>query len=145
MSSLRWRMVVRDLWLNLGRTMLVILGIAVGVFGVGFSLDAYSILTREIDANLAMTNPASASLWMDSVDTDVVNSARSFPGIAEAEARIATEDQELEILPVRIELLADLVIDGDDRAGQLASLALGPGSVDQAFRDLGVKGVDGLR
>lgn len=32
-------------------------------------------------------------------------------GIAEAEARIATEDQELEILPVRIELLADLVIE----------------------------------
>ena len=30
--------------------------------------------------------------------------------IAEAEARIAVEDQELEILPVRIELLADLVI-----------------------------------
>ncbi len=86
MISPRWRKIIRDLWLNLPRTLLVILAIAIGIFGVGFVLDVSSILTREIDTNFQMTKPASATLWMDKVDADVVNTARNFPGIADAEA-----------------------------------------------------------
>jgi putative ABC transport system permease protein len=86
MFSTLWRKVLRDMWLYLPRTLLVILAIAIGIFGVGFVLDAYAILTREINTNFTMTNPPSATLWMDNVDTDVVDIARNFPGIADAEA-----------------------------------------------------------
>ena len=35
MLSPRWRKVLRDLWINKTRTLLVVLSIAVGVFDVG--------------------------------------------------------------------------------------------------------------
>ena len=44
--SPRWRKVVRDLWLNRARAVLVVLAIAIGTFAVGAVLGAYSILTR---------------------------------------------------------------------------------------------------
>lgn len=81
-----WRKVLRDIWLYLPRTLLVILAIATGLFGVGFILDTYAILTREIETNFMAANPPSATLWMDTVDAGAVNTARNFPGVADAEA-----------------------------------------------------------
>lgn len=85
MISPRWRKILRDLWLNLPRTILVVLAIAIGIFGVGFVMDTYTILTREIDTNYQSTNPPSATLWMDKVDAGAVNMARSFPGVADVD------------------------------------------------------------
>jgi putative ABC transport system permease protein len=87
MSRPRWRKVLRDLWLHLPRTLLVILAITLGIFGVGAFLDAYAIITPTIETNFTMTNPAAATLRMESVDSKAVQIARHFSGVTGAEAR----------------------------------------------------------
>lgn len=42
MLSPRWRKALRDLWLNKTRTILVILAMAIGVFGIGLVANAYA-------------------------------------------------------------------------------------------------------
>lgn len=100
MSSPRHIKILRDLWLNLPRSLLVILAISIGIFGTGFVLDAYSILAREINANYKLANPQSATLWMNVVDADALNAARSFPGISDA-------DKTGSIVRSRVEVGAD--------------------------------------
>ena len=114
MFSTGWRKVLRDLWLHLPRTLLVILAIAIGIFGVGFVLDAYSILSREVKANFMMTNPASATLWMDRVDADAVNTARNFPGIADAEATGRAVRGRVQVGPNEWKVLRVFVVDDFD-------------------------------
>ncbi|MDH5505787.1 MAG: ABC transporter permease [Anaerolineae bacterium] len=85
--SPRWRKAARDLWVNRSRTSLVVVAIAIGIFGVSMVLNAYTILNRELNDNYLATNPASATLSMDTLDQDRVQAAKSLPLIAEAEAR----------------------------------------------------------
>jgi len=40
------------------RTILAVMAIAIGIFGVGSILSAYAILTREINVNFMATQPA---------------------------------------------------------------------------------------
>jgi putative ABC transport system permease protein len=87
MFSTRWHKALRDLWVNKARTILVVLAIAIGVFGVGTILTAYSILTREMDRNYMDTNPASAILSVEGIDDDLVQTIQDRPEIADAEAR----------------------------------------------------------
>lgn len=87
MLSPRWRKMLRDLWLQKARTLLVILAVAVGVFGVGSVLTGYAVLTREINDNYLGTRPASATLWTDPLDGDFVQRVRELPEIGDAEAR----------------------------------------------------------
>jgi putative ABC transport system permease protein len=61
--------------------------VALGVFGVGTMLSGYAILTREILRNYLDTNPASATLELDSVTPALLSEVRARPGIAAAEAR----------------------------------------------------------
>ena len=46
MLSPRWRKVLRDLWGNRARTMLVVLSIAVGVFAVGMIAGSQVLFSR---------------------------------------------------------------------------------------------------
>ena len=87
MFSPRWRKALRDLWGNKARTILVVLAIAIGIIGVGSILTSYAILMREMDRNYMDTNPASAVLYMDGVDDDLVSAVQNRPEIADAEAR----------------------------------------------------------
>src|SRR5215510_2763208 len=87
MFSPRWRKVLRDLWLHLPRTVLVILAITIGLFGLGSVLDAYPLLMSTIATNFWITTPRSASLAMENVDRNAVNIARTIPGVADAQAR----------------------------------------------------------
>ena len=52
MLSPRWRKMLRDLWLNKPRALLVVVAMAIGAFGGGLVAGAESILTRE-QANIA--------------------------------------------------------------------------------------------
>ncbi len=84
---MRWRKVLRDMWVNDLRTILAVMAIALGIFGVGSILSAYAILTREINVNFLGTSPASATLYTDKVDSALVKAVESQPGIAVAEPR----------------------------------------------------------
>src|SRR5258708_19789287 len=87
MISVRWRKVLRDLWTNELRTMLAILAIAIGVFGVGSILTTYAILTREITTNFMDTHPPSAILTVDGADRALANAVQGLPGVSAAEPR----------------------------------------------------------
>jgi len=87
MNSIRWRKIWRDLWTNELRTLMAVLAIAIGVFGVGSIMSAYAILTREIDANYLGTTPASAKLYVEGADRELATAVSHLPDVATAQVR----------------------------------------------------------
>lgn len=87
MTSPRWRKVLRDLWSNKTRTILVVLSIAVGVFAVGTIVGTQAILPREMRASYASVNPASATLYTTPFDDDFVNVIRGMKEVGAVEGR----------------------------------------------------------
>jgi putative ABC transport system permease protein len=84
----RWRKVLRDLWLNKSRTLVVVLSIAVGVFAVGTIASSQIILSRDLRATYLATHPAHATLLtFESFDEDVVDAVSNMREVEEAEAR----------------------------------------------------------
>ena len=67
-----WRKAFRDVWENKARALLVILALVVGIVSVGTAAVAYSILPREMDKNYLYTDPASATLWVEPLDDELV-------------------------------------------------------------------------
>jgi putative ABC transport system permease protein len=86
MLSPRWRKLIGDLRVAQGRLAMMVVALAVGIFGIVTILSAYTILTREISRNYLGTNPASAQIELDGVDAALVEAVRQRPGIADAEA-----------------------------------------------------------
>lgn len=82
-----WRKVLRDLWLNKARALLVVLSISIGVFGFGLVANSYAILVREMDANYLRTNPAAATLYTTALDENYLQTVRDLPKVDEVEAR----------------------------------------------------------
>ena len=83
----RWRKVLRDLWSNKTRTLLVVLSIAVGVFAIGMIGGSRVILMRDLSDTWMSVDPPSATLNTEAFDDDLVQVVRKLPGIREAEAR----------------------------------------------------------
>lgn len=86
MLSPRWRKLAGDLRNARGRLSMMVLAMAVGMFGIATILSAYTILTREISRNYLGTNPASALIEVDQVTDELADAVRHRPGIADAEA-----------------------------------------------------------
>ncbi|MEP6895921.1 MAG: FtsX-like permease family protein, partial [Chloroflexota bacterium] len=86
MNSPRWKKIIRDLQAAQGRMAMMVIAIAVSIFGVGMILSAYTILSREMSRNYLGTNPASAFIELDRVDDALVKAVSERPGISEAEA-----------------------------------------------------------
>lgn len=86
--SPRWLKVLRDLWTNKTRTILVLLSIAIGVAAIGMVLGAQIIIDRNLPAAYAAVNPASATLFtFNTFDDRMVESVEALPEVAQAEAR----------------------------------------------------------
>lgn len=84
----RWRKVLRDLWLNRNRTIVVVLSIAVGVFAVGAITSSQIILSRDLTESYLATNPAHATIYtVDAFGDELVKSVRNMRQIEAAEAR----------------------------------------------------------
>lgn len=83
----RWRKVLRELWHNKTRTVLVMLSIAVGVMGIGMISGARDILGRDMAAAYLAVNPPHAYIFTDWFDNGLVRSVRNLPEVAEAEGR----------------------------------------------------------
>src|SRR5512137_347530 len=90
MFSPRWRKVVRDLWGNKLRTLLVVLSIAVGVFAVGMIAGSRTTTMAALDASWNSTNPASVTLYTDLFDEELLYTIRHMPGVRDADARRQT-------------------------------------------------------
>lgn len=85
--SVRWRKVLGDLRESPWRALLVCVAIMIGTTAVATTLGARSILSREIEASYEESRPASATLWLDAFDRDLVQLARTRPGVVDADAR----------------------------------------------------------
>lgn len=85
--SPRWFKVWADLWGNKLRTLLVVLSISVGVFAVGMVYSSYLMFERDLANSWGSASPASASLYADPFDEEIVQSVRSLRGVREAEGR----------------------------------------------------------
>jgi putative ABC transport system permease protein len=84
--NIRFLKVIRDLTSDYSKNFMLVLAIAIGVFGIGSILGAYSVLTREMSSNYLGTNPASATIEIDSsISKELLDSVKIFPGIKDAE------------------------------------------------------------
>jgi putative ABC transport system permease protein len=82
-----WRKAIRDFWQERGRTVLVVLAIALGISAFAAVLSSYAILVRELDQGYLATNPASAVLRVNSIDRDLVKAILQNPEVSDAEPR----------------------------------------------------------
>src|ERR687893_172323 len=99
MTRPRWRKVLRDVWGNKTRTLLVVLSIAVGVFAVGTTAGTWVMMSRDLSADYAAINPSSAILFTAPFDDGLVDSIGTVRDVGEAEGRFD--------LTVRIETAPD--------------------------------------
>lgn len=85
--SLRWRYAWRHLWQHKGRSALVVLSIAVGVFAFALISGAVTTLRKDLYANYQLIFPASARLHTTPFDETMVEAIRRMPDVATAEGR----------------------------------------------------------
>lgn len=84
----RWRKVMRDLWSNKTRTLLVLLSISIGVTTLGMVITSQLIVERDLPEVYASINPASATLYtLTTFDADMVETIRALPEVEAAEGR----------------------------------------------------------
>jgi putative ABC transport system permease protein len=82
----RYKKVLRDLTVEYGKTFMLAIAVAIGVFGIGTIMGGYGVLKREMRKNYLGTNPASATLEIDTTLSDnVLESINMMPGIKEVE------------------------------------------------------------
>lgn len=87
MTTLRFRKVLRDLWSQKARTILVVLSISVGVFAVGMIANTQAIITRELSAEYNASNPYHAVVFMDDFDEHIVHIVQLMEEVSQAEGR----------------------------------------------------------
>jgi putative ABC transport system permease protein len=85
--KIRWIKVLRELWSNKARTVLVVLSIAVGVFAVGSISNSWIVLLNDLNQAYMATNPASAVLGVEPFDDDLVNAVQGMREVGLAEGR----------------------------------------------------------
>lgn len=107
--SPRWRKVLNDLQAASGRFMMMGAALTASITVVTAILAAYAILAREVPRNYLDTNPASAQLEMDRVDSALVGLVRSHPDIADVEAA-STLTGRIEVAPHEWMLLRLFVV-----------------------------------
>ena len=83
----RWRKVLHDLFENMGRTLLVVFSIAVGVFSIGVIAGAYQIISNDMSVSYAANRPANIEMRMTNFDDDVLTTIHNQRGVGEAEGR----------------------------------------------------------
>ena len=85
--NMPFKKAVNDLRHAPGRTLLVILALAIGLWGVGGILVSYTILTRDLSDNFTRTRPAHAILMSKDFGKLDLAALRQRPGIERAEFR----------------------------------------------------------
>lgn len=87
MIAPRWRKVLRDIWENRARTILIVLTIAAGVFAVG-TITATTITTqRTYPAEHRAIDPAHLIFKTSPFEADLADTIESIQGVSAAEAR----------------------------------------------------------
>src|SRR5574341_808734 len=86
-----FRKVWRDLWNHKGRTMLVVLSIAVGVMALGMTTASNSLLKRQMAlARDASRKPHARLSFAIPLTDEAIEAVANMPEVAEAEGRLVT-------------------------------------------------------
>jgi putative ABC transport system permease protein len=83
----RWRKVIRDLWSNKTRTILVVMAIAVGVFAFGSVFITQEVLISDMDTQYHAYNASTITMSVPSFDDDLVRWARQQEEVVDAQGR----------------------------------------------------------
>jgi len=87
MLNPRWHKVIRDLWSNKSRTVLVVLAIAVGVFAFGSVFITQRVLIDDMNAQYRTTNASTIIMGIRSFDDGLVRWAGRQAEVADAQGR----------------------------------------------------------
>ena len=87
MLNPRWHKVIRDLWSNKSRTILVVLAIAVGVFAFGSVFITQKVLIDDMNAQYRTVNSSTIIMRIRSFDDGLVRWARRQAEVADAQGR----------------------------------------------------------
>ncbi|WP_338870813.1 FtsX-like permease family protein [Spirosoma sp. SC4-14] len=86
--KIRYLKVLRDITSDYAKNAMLVLAIALGVFGIGCILGGYVVVRREMTANYRGTLPASATIELeDSISRSLVDSVKRLPILKEADRR----------------------------------------------------------
>ncbi|MDF2609866.1 MAG: hypothetical protein K0R92_1340 [Lachnospiraceae bacterium] len=84
---IQYKKIIEDIFFNLSKTVLIILAIALGVFGVGIIIDSYCVTDREMTASYEATNPSSFIITVDNPDEALEQLLKGNDKIDEFELR----------------------------------------------------------
>ncbi|MBN1427276.1 MAG: FtsX-like permease family protein [Anaerolineae bacterium] len=82
----RWRKIIKDIWGNKTRSLLVILSIAVGVAAIGMINNTMTMLRRDLFGAHSRGNPASVSLYISPFDTDLAGAVEAMREVETVQA-----------------------------------------------------------
>ncbi|RRB04930.1 ABC transporter permease [Larkinella rosea] len=86
--KIRYWKILRDLTSDYLKNAMLVLAMALGLFGVGCALGAYAVLNREVARNYQETRPASATIEMEGgISRELVDRVKTLPGITDADRR----------------------------------------------------------
>jgi putative ABC transport system permease protein len=112
--KVRYLKVIRDLTSDYSKNLMLVVAIAIGVFGIGTILGGYGVVTREMSSNYMGTVPASATIEVEEgLTKSIVDSVKKMPGIKEAE-RHATIKARMKVKGKWYPLLLFVIDDFDD-------------------------------
>ncbi len=82
-----WIKIIRDIWGNKTRTLIVVFSIAVGTFAVGMMASSQSVLASNMIDSFMAINPSTARLDIEPFDNDLLQTIERMPEIQAAEGR----------------------------------------------------------
>ncbi|MCX8026119.1 MAG: hypothetical protein N3A60_13040, partial [Thermanaerothrix sp.] len=80
----RWRKVLSDLIGNLGRSILVVLSIAVGLFAIGILITNHRVIAEDMVTGYRAVNPANIMMVTTPFGDDLVDQVKGIKGVTEA-------------------------------------------------------------
>lgn len=87
MLTPRWHKVIRDLWSNKTKTILVVLAIAVGLFAFGSVFITQEILVTSMDEQYRETNSSNIVFTTDSFDESLLRWVREQPEVEQVQGK----------------------------------------------------------
>ncbi len=89
--SVRFTKILRDLWVNRARSLLIILAVAVGVAAFGLMLTGRILLEQNLKDAYSASHPAQTVLIVQPFDDVLLAHVRALPYVRSADARLVTE------------------------------------------------------
>jgi len=83
----RWTKIMKDIWSNRSRSLLVIFSIAIGVASVGMITNAGIMVQRDLYGSFAEGNPASLEIYVSPFQRDLTSAVDAMREVEDVQAR----------------------------------------------------------